>query len=286
MIAELKTLVAVARYGTFAAAGDRVGLTQAAVSGQMKRLEERLGRRLFDRTGRSARLNDTGRTVLARAGELLALADSLADPFDPSRQTGLLRIGAIASVQPTILRRAMPGFHGGLPGVQVRVVPGTSMELLDRLDSGDLDLAMIIRPAFETPQGLGWETLVREPFVLAAPRSWECGDWRTSLNDRPFLRYNRSSFGGRQVERFLDRRGILVRDWAELDDIPTILAMVSDGLGVALVPKARAYEEGFDQVSVVPLDDAAFVREVGIIHPSPGTDAAARFIAECRAAAG
>ena len=63
MIRELKTLVAVAREGTFAAAGQKIGLTQAAVSAQMQRLEGELGFELFDRSGRSARLN----SISARA---------------------------------------------------------------------------------------------------------------------------------------------------------------------------------------------------------------------------
>ena len=70
MITELRTLIAIARYGTFRAAGDRVGLTQAAVSGHMHRLEEALGFTLFDRTGRSATLNAAGLRTLARAEAL------------------------------------------------------------------------------------------------------------------------------------------------------------------------------------------------------------------------
>ena len=60
MIRELKTFLAIARCGSFAAAGQRVGLTQSAVSAQMSNLEKALGLRLFDRTGRSAHLNAAG----------------------------------------------------------------------------------------------------------------------------------------------------------------------------------------------------------------------------------
>lgn len=285
MITELKTLQAVARHGTFAAAGDRLGLTQAAVSGQMKRLEERLGRTLFDRTGRSATLNAAGRTVLARGAELLALAERLADPVDLTEQAGRLRIGAIASVHPTVLRLAMPRFHAQYPGFHLQVLPGTSRELLDRLDAGELDLALIIRPSFGLPHPFQWETLLRERFVLALPADWGDEDWRQALEARPFLRYHRSSFGGRLVERFLDLSGIAVRDWAELDDIPTLLTMVADGLGVAIVPRARAYEAHFAAIRCLPLDDVEFLREIGIVHAGPAPDILTRFIDECRRAA-
>jgi DNA-binding transcriptional LysR family regulator len=216
MLTELRTFVAVARFGTFAAAGDRMGLTQSAVSGQMKRLEEKLGKPLFARTGRSAVLNETGRRVLARAGDLLVMAEKLADPLDPDAQTGRLRVGSIASAHPTLLRHVLPVFAAEFPGTQVHVVPGTSLDLLDHIDSGGLDLAIIIRPGFGLPQTLSWKPLLQERFVLAAPGSWEIRDLHEALLTLPFLRYNRTSFGGRQVERFLDERRIAVRDRVEL----------------------------------------------------------------------
>ncbi|WP_163018573.1 helix-turn-helix domain-containing protein, partial [Pseudomonas viridiflava] len=77
MIRELKTLVAVAQAGTFAAAGNRIGLTQAAVSAQMQRLEAELGFALFERKGRSAQLNRMGHQTLLQAQELIRLYHNL-----------------------------------------------------------------------------------------------------------------------------------------------------------------------------------------------------------------
>jgi DNA-binding transcriptional LysR family regulator len=68
MLRELKTFVTVARLGTFAAAGQQVGLTQSAVSAQIRVLEQHLGVRLFDRSGRAAVLNAAGRYALPLAG--------------------------------------------------------------------------------------------------------------------------------------------------------------------------------------------------------------------------
>ncbi|MGE8334634.1 helix-turn-helix domain-containing protein, partial [Pseudomonas laurylsulfatiphila] len=67
MLRELKTFVAVARHGTFAAAGMHIGLTQSAVSAQIRNLEQALGIRLFDRTGRQALLNAAGQRALPMA---------------------------------------------------------------------------------------------------------------------------------------------------------------------------------------------------------------------------
>ena len=67
MINELRTFIAVVRHGTFAAAGEHIGLTQSAVSSQIKRLEDSLGFALFDRTRRSATLNAAGAATLGGA---------------------------------------------------------------------------------------------------------------------------------------------------------------------------------------------------------------------------
>lgn len=281
MLTELKTFVCVARFGTFAAAGDRMGLTQSAVSGQMKRLEEKLGQPLFARTGRSAVVNEAGLRVLAKAGDLLAMAETLADPLDPVSQSGRMRIGAIASVHATLLRRVLPSFAAGFPNVQVQVVPGTSLDLLDRIDSGELALAIIIRPSFGIPQAMSWKTLFKERFVLALPPSWTVRDPLDALSTLPFLRYNRASFGGRQVDRYLQDQGIAPFDRAELDDISTLLALVADGFGITVVPEAAAYAEELTKVQILPLDEPTFMREIGIIKNSAESPLAEEFIRLC-----
>lgn len=73
MIRELKTFICVTQRGTFAAAGQQVGLTQSAVSAQIKSLEDSLGVKLFDRTGRSATLNSAGQRAIPLAEEILRL---------------------------------------------------------------------------------------------------------------------------------------------------------------------------------------------------------------------
>ena len=284
MITELRTLVAVARYGTFAAAGARIGLTQAAVSGQMKRLEDKLGMPLFDRTGRSATLNPVGHTVLARAGEVLALIENLAEPADWSSSTGRLRIGAISSVQPTLLKRALKAFHSAFPRFHIQVVPGTSLELLDRLDAGELELAVMVRPGFGLPQSLVWESLLEERFVLVTPPGMPVSHWQKTLNEQPFLRYSRHSFGGRQVERLLEQQGAGVIEWVEIDDIPALLSMVADGMGVAILPQAEAYADLFARVTVTELDEVGIVREIGILASPDRGEPITQLINACRKA--
>ncbi len=168
MLRELRTLIAVARHGTFASAGARIGLTQSAVSAQIHRLEEELGFPLFDRTGRSARLNAAGRDTLALAEELVTLYERIGHQ-GADAQGGMVRIGAIASAQVTFLPDAIARFRADLPGCRVRMVPGVSLSLLGQVDAGDIDIAVLIRPPYALPAELDWRPLLREPFELLVP---------------------------------------------------------------------------------------------------------------------
>jgi DNA-binding transcriptional LysR family regulator len=265
MLRELKTFVAVARHGTFASAGANIGLTQSAVSAQMQRLEQSLGLVLFERTGRSARLNAQGEATLARAEEIVKLCGGLGDLGLAPELGGKVRIGAITSVQAGPLAEAVARFHAAWPGCHTRVVPGVSLNLLGMVDSGEVDLAVMIRPPFALPAEVAWEVLAREPFVLLAPAAVEGEDWRAVLAAQPFVRYDRTSFGGRLVDQFLRHQRIDVREVAEIDDQEGLVRLVGCGLGVALVPTPTALRDGWPAgVRALSLGEQTFYREIGL----------------------
>ncbi len=285
MIRELKTFLSVVRHGTFARAGSQVGLTQSAVSAQIQRLEEDLGFALFDRTGRSATLNAAGRRTVERAEELLAAYARLADEGGAGQDTGMLRIGAIASAQTALLARAIAQFRERAPGWRIRMIPGVSLNLMAQVDSGEVDGAVLIRPPFALPAELRWRALVQEPFALLAPRALRGEDWRVLLKREPFIRYDRNSFGGRIVERWLRKLRVNVHDVVELDELQAIVELVACGVGVALVPLAAALRIP-KTVVALPLDGDAPLREVGYVERAVGErPGAATVFAECLAEA-
>ena len=269
MITELKTFIAVCKHGTFATAGERIGLTQSAVSSQIKRLEDALGFKLFDRTGRSATLNAAGQTTLQRAEEICTLYARLGDAPNDNSEPMLLRIGAIASAQPTLLARALARLRTARPGVRVHVSPGVSMKLMDDLDAGKVDTALIIRPPFGMLPDLSWQALVHEPYVLIVPDAIPGKDWRTLLQTQPFLRYDRASFGGRMVEGFLRRERLAVHDAIEIDEIAGLIHLASKGLGVALVPLVEAHLPLPPRLRVISLGGSTFYREIGLLQRKP-----------------
>lgn len=266
MIKELKTLIAVAREGTFAAAGSKIGLTQAAVSAQMQRLEAELGVALFDRKGRSAQLNRMGHQVLLQGQALVRQFQNLGTTSVGLSASILVTIGAIASVQRSFLPEALAEFHQRSPQCRTRVVPGLSMELVNQVDSGEIDMAAIIRPPFSLQSDLRWTTLAREPYRLIVPADMPGDDWAELLSSQPFIRYDRSSFGGRQVDRFLRETHIPLHEVCELDELDAIIKLVANGVGVALVPEMAAHQQWSAGVRPIDLKQRTFHRDIGLVH--------------------
>ncbi|MHC5133170.1 LysR family transcriptional regulator [Pseudomonas glycinis] len=268
MIKELKTLIAVAREGTFAAAGNKIGLTQAAVSAQIQRLEGELGFEIFDRKGRSAHLNKMGHQILLQAQELLRLYDNLGSTTPGEPPSVLVSIGAIASVQRSYLPDALSKFHKQCPQCRTRVIPGLSMEMVNLVDAGEIDMAVIIRPPFSLQSDLRWTTLALEPYRLIVPHDLEGEDWSKLLSSQPFIRYDRSSFGGRQVDRFLRQMHFTLKEVCELDELEAIIKLVENGLGVALVPQTSNQQKWPASVRALDLGQHTFHRDIGLVHRS------------------
>jgi DNA-binding transcriptional LysR family regulator len=268
MIRELKTLIAVAREGTFAAAGLKVNLTQAAVSAQMQRLEAELGYEIFERKGRNAQLNRRGQQILEQAQELVRLYNSLGSSAQGVAPTVQVEVGAIASVQRSLLPQALAQFHGARPECRTRIIPGLSLELLSAVDAREIDIAVIIRPPFELQSDLYWTTLASEPYRLIVPAGLADAEWSEMLSTQPFIRYDRSSFGGRQVDRFLRQFHFNTRDVCELDELDAITELVGKGVGVALVPQTVSRDAWPASVRAYDLGGHTFHRDIGLVHPA------------------
>ena len=266
MLRELKTFLAVARYGTFAAAGMHIGLTQSAVSAQIRNLEQALGIRLFDRTGRQALLNAAGLRALPMARDMLDTFSRMAISDDVSEYRGELKIGAVATAQTGLLPQALLRLRQQAPQLEPKLVPGVSLNLLSQVDTGEVDLAILIKPPFELPKELSAQVIRREPFVLIVPLDQPGDDPLQLLTDHPHVRYDRNSFGGRLVTRFLREQRIDVQSALELDELEAIVKMVECGLGVSLLPRAGLWLEYGAKVRVIPLGELTFYREMVLLQ--------------------
>jgi DNA-binding transcriptional LysR family regulator len=185
---QLRTFIAIVETGSFTKAAEIVHKTQSAVSMQMKRLEERVGRPVFARDGRASKLTEDGERLLDYARRIVRLNVEALAAFDDAKLTGRVRLGLPDDYADRYLPEIMARFSRAYPGVELTVMCEPSVELVDLIDSNELDLAIVtdcgtsrISETFRRERLL-WVTSNRhsphleEPLPLALGRA-SCG-WR------------------------------------------------------------------------------------------------------------
>jgi DNA-binding transcriptional LysR family regulator len=140
---QLRTFVAIADTGSFTRAADVVHKTQSAVSMQIKRLEERIGRTLFERDGRAARLSEDGERLLSYARRIVRLNMECVAGFSDADLKGRVRLGVPDDYADRYLPEILARFARSNPRAEVTVTCEPSPMLIDRISTGDLDLAIV-----------------------------------------------------------------------------------------------------------------------------------------------
>jgi DNA-binding transcriptional LysR family regulator len=272
-IRHLRTLLAIAERGSFAAAARNIHLTESAVSMQMKALELELGIALFDRSKRPPVLTDAGRALLPEARQLVGGYERLSRRTEASQPVeGHLRLGAVPSVITGILPGAIAALRQRHPGVHVEIAMALSAELVERMGRRNLDAA-IVSELGKVPQGLAWSPFAREPLVLIAPPDAPDRGGGELLARYPFIRYTRQAWVGRLIHATMKRRRIKVVETMTLDTLEAVTAMVSHGLGVSIVPDRGPGVSFAFPVRTVALPGPAVHRVVGLLQPQRHTKA-------------
>ena len=140
---QLRTFVAIAETGSFTRAADVVHKTQSAVSMQMKRLEERVGRAVFARDGRASRLTEDGERLLDFARRIVKLNMEAMLSFTDAALSGRVCLGVPDDYADRFLPDIMARFSRTHPSVELTVICEPSSELVQRIAAGTLDLAII-----------------------------------------------------------------------------------------------------------------------------------------------
>ena len=265
-IRVLRTFIAVATEGSFAAAADRVALTQAAVGQQMRTLEADLRRPLFERQGKTVMLNDAGREVLPSVRQLVALYERmLASAPSHEPMAGTVHLGAVVSaVRPLI--QATLALKARHPALELHVSAAKSMELIAHVESGELDAAIAIRESAAARPRLAWTALYSEPMVLLTGRAAEGAPLRSLLQREPFIRFDRSQHTGLLVERTLRKLKVKPQEFLELNAIESIVELVRSGLGITIVPLLRdARWQADPRLRVVEIPQAE-VRRIALVQ--------------------
>ncbi|GAA4333906.1 LysR family transcriptional regulator [Pigmentiphaga soli] len=253
----LHTLSVVIAKGSLTAGAQEVNLSTSAVSLQMRQLEEYFRQPLFDRSGRSIRPTEFARALAATAeramGEIEAMRDSRS--LSPA---GRVRLGITESVEATLFPRAYATLRRRTPQIELQVRRGHTASLLQSIKAGELDIALLVRPTGGITRQLAWSELWRQPFVLVVPRDAQVSTAKAALRAYPWIRISRQLITGRLAARYVDALIPHCPALVDLENIDCAVALVAEGVGVAVLPKLRP-----------ELLDAYPVREIALGSSAP-----------------
>lgn len=260
-VRHLAALVAVVDEGSFGAAANRLGYTQAAVSQQVAALEKITGVAVFDRAPgrRPVGLTPAGQALHRHALAMLArVASAQADlaALDGGR-AGCLRVGTYASVGARVLPTVLRRFTRDWPGIEIQLTDGANdTELLPRVESGELDLSFVMLPVEDGPFEV--VEVLRDPYVLVVPAASPLtGPLRPEdLDGVPLIGF-RTCRNVARVEAQLRLHGVEPRTVFRSDDNTTVQGLTAEGIGHALVPR----------LAVDPTDRRTRMLAVDEIHP-------------------
>jgi DNA-binding transcriptional LysR family regulator len=227
---QLRTFIAIAETGSFTRAAEVVNKTQSAVSMQMKRLEERLERPIFARDGRASKLTDDGQRLLDYARRIVKLNVETIAAFSDAELSGRVRLGVPDDYADRYLPEIMARFSRAYPGVELSVICEPSVDLLERIDANEIDLAIVTNCESKRAS----ETFRRERLLWVTSNRHA-----TYAEERVPLALGRPSCSWRAVA--VERLETVARPYRVLyssSNAGAVAAAVLAGLAVSVLPES------------------------------------------------
>ena len=267
---------AVAREGHLTRAARLLGVSQSALSTQIRQLEDSLGHPLFAREGRRLVLTETGRIALEYADTIAAAGHELVATVREGRKFDqhVLRIGAVG----TLSRNFQRGFLAPLLGqadVHLVLHSGSLDELLGRLRAHTLDL-VLSNTRVQEDGGNAWRCrrIARQQVGLVGPRRRKPYNFPRDLDDRPIVLPSRDSEVRSAFDLICEHHGIRLRIASEADDMAMLRVLARTSGAVALLPPVVVHDElasrELQEYCVVPdLYEAFYAISIRRQHPNP-----------------
>lgn len=257
-----------ARHGHFGRAAAASGISQPALSVQIKDLEASLGAMLFERGARHVRLTSFGEEFARRVRAILLSVDELGDVARASRNAlmGRLRIGIIPTIAPYLLPSIIGNLSLSHPGLELHVRETVTPKLIQELHDGLLDTAIVALPVSEP--SLAEVALFDETFVLVRPGE-DAGKPvpdREALREMRLLLLEEGHCFRDQALSFCNLNSALPRELLDGSSLSTLVQMVSAGIGVTLIPEmAVPVETRSAAVSLARFDAPEPTRTIGMV---------------------
>ncbi|MDO6456147.1 LysR substrate-binding domain-containing protein [Celeribacter halophilus] len=270
-IRMLRTLIAIADHGTFSAAAAAVFVTHAAVSQQMRALEEQWQVQIFNRATRTPEFTPLGLAILEKAREVVqAYDDIVPSVIGDDGLKGEFNLGAVPTSMTGLVPLASAMLKNKYTDLHVSLYPGLSNHLINQVERNLLNAALISKPSVIS-KSLSWTPLAEEPMVLIASQDVEGDNAQEILRTHPFIRFSRDAVVGDIIENWLQSNNISVVDTMELISLESISSMVMANLGVSIVPDPCVVPMNGLPLRKIPLCATPPTRQLGLIQSKSST---------------
>lgn len=266
-IKRLKYFVTIVEEGNISAAAKKLHISQPPLSSQIKLLEKELNLKLMERGPRTITLTRAGKLLYKRAKNILDLTETTKKELEDLENglEGNFALGTNSSSGSVLLTKRMIEFHKTCPRVNFQIHEGNTYELLELLNSGIIEVA-IVRTPFKMDNVKGF-FLEEEPMVAVMSKDdkWNFQKESLKLNDiegKPIITYRRLKD---IIISSCSKEGFKPNIFCENDDARTSLMWARAGLGIAIVPKSALNLIGSEGLKYKFIDNDDLKTRIGAV---------------------
>jgi LysR family hydrogen peroxide-inducible transcriptional activator len=266
---DLRYLVALADTRHFGRAAEKCFVSQPTLSAQLKKLEDYLGVQLIERQPKNVSLTEAGEQIVSRARRMLEASEEVVTLARAHRDplAGRLRVALLPTIGPYLLPRVSQPIRKGLPRLELRLYEYQTEQILERLESGDIDLGILALPI--AVDGFETQELFTEPFVVAMPDQHRLAKRDhvkiDDLNGETLLLLEDGHCLRDQALEVCSRIDLHEKQDFRATSLETLRQMVATGAGVTLLPElaSRGAYGNAKGVTIRPFARPAPSRQVG-----------------------
>lgn len=269
---QLEIIRAIADTGSFTAAGDKLHVSQSAISRQILLLEEELGEAVFHRIGRRIRITPAGEALLQLSNRVFQDLQDTVSTISEKQETlrGTIRLVGGMTVCLYVFPMLLQEVRRTHPQLDVKITVGSTERSVAMLRAGTADLGLLTLP-IEASDLVATPVLQEELLVVTYPghplaRRRQIAP--ADLNRQPFIMFETGSITRRLVNEFFTREGIEAEIVMETENVEIIKAMVRTGLGIGIIPwQAAAADVKAKQLFASRITGYPLSRQTGWLYP-------------------
>ena len=269
---QLEIIRAIADTGSFTAAGEKLHVSQSAISRQILLLEEELGEPVFHRIGRRIRITPAGESLLQLSHRVFRDLQETVSTISDKRESlsGTMRLVGGMTVCLYVFPALLAEVRRVHPHLDMKVTVGSAERSIAMLRSGAGDLGMITLPV-EATDLVSVPVLEEELLLItypAHPLAKKKSITPADLDKQDFVLFETGSITRRLVESFFAREGVEAEIIMETENVEIIKAMVRNGLGISIIPsQAAASDIRTGQLFCSRITGHSLVRQTGWLYP-------------------